>query len=601
MKKMIKKILALTLSVVTVVVTFSSCNFEIDFNYCQHTLEEIEKVDASCMKVGKKTAYKCTKCGQLFAYGYLNGKDGEKGIYEIDGQEVLPFAGHKIGCLYGDLKSDMTSYDATSLEDFSVWSICSEDGCNEPFEVELQNLIAFAPADDCSGNAKHVVEGEEMDATKFEIAAGTSSGSCIQIYTGDSGMENATHEIPFSANTDRNVVLFLHNDGAQDIDVRYGIECYGERSGADVTVPANGYATLSFAINVSKSQDNSWHELYINSDIESKFNLTIAGYYYHATKLQGVKIDAYPQIEYAIGETFNAEGLVVLANYGSGITRKLSSDEYTLVLNNNKAITEPLTSEDDTVYVIHNNKQTDFTIKVQKFEQTVTLKNATFADGTSSKVMDRNALIPSDIKATGDKTVAYFVDQYGVEYVLGESKVPAYNVTLTPIYAGVTYSENYALGMDVTASSTNHGGRTAQLVNGIHSMNSDEDGRWSSNSNYDTATPDAADREWVMVDLGEVKSVSKVVLYPRVYGSYFPEGYEILVSEDGETWTTVVVVEKDELASKNGTQGRFHYFESVNAQYVKVVATKMTNDNGSYGYIFQLSEIEIYGEVANNA
>ena len=601
MKKMIKKILALTLSVVTVVVTFSSCNFEIDFNYCQHTLEEIEKVDASCMKVGKKTAYKCTKCGQLFAYGYLNGKDGEKGIYEIDGQEVLPFAGHKIGALYGDLKSDMTSYDATSLEDFSVWSTCSEEGCNEPFEVELQNLIAFAPADECSGSAKHVVEGKEMDATSFEIAAGTTSGSCIQIYTGDSGMENATHEIPFSANTDRHVVLFLHNDGAQDVDVRYGIECYGERSGADVTVPANGYATLSFAINVSKSQDNSWHELYINSDIESKFNLTIAGYYYHATKLQGVKIDAYPQIEYAIGETFNAEGLVVLANYGSGITRKLSSDEYTLVLNNNKAITEPLTSEDDTVYVIHNNKQTDFTIKVQKFEQTVTLKNATFADGTSSKVMDRNALIPSDIKATGDKTVAYFVDQYGVEYVLGESKVPAYNVILTPIYAGVTFSENYALGMDVTASSTNHGGRTAQLVNGIHSMNSDEDGRWSSNSNYDTATPEAADREWVTVDLGEVKSVSKVVLYPRVYGSYFPEGYEILVSEDGENWTTVVVVEQDELASKNGKQGRFHYFESVNAQYVKVVATKMTNDNGSYGYIFQLSEIEIYGEVANNA
>ena len=52
MKKMIKKILALTLSVVTVDVTFSSCNFEIDFNYCQHTLEEIEKVDASCRKGG---------------------------------------------------------------------------------------------------------------------------------------------------------------------------------------------------------------------------------------------------------------------------------------------------------------------------------------------------------------------------------------------------------------------------------------------------------------------------------------------------------------------------------------------------------------------
>lgn len=600
MKKMIKKILALTLSAVTVVATFSSCNFEIDFNYCQHTLEEVEKVDASCMKVGKKTAYKCTKCGQLFAYGYLNGKDGEKGIYEIDAQEVLPFAGHKIGSFYGDLNSDMTDYNPTSLEDFSVWSTCSEEGCGNPFEVELQNLIAFAPADNL-GNATHVVEGEEMDATQFAIPAGTTKGTCFTITTSDSGMDNATHKIPFSANTDRHVILFFHNDGAKDVNVRYGTEFYGERVGVDVTVPAKGYATGYFNLNITQSNDDSYHELYINSDIEEKFNLTIAGYYYHETKLQGVKIDAYPQIEYAIGETFKAEGLVVLANYGGGITRKLSSDEYTLVLNNNKPITEPLTSEDDTVYVIHNNKQTDFTIKVQKFEQTVTLKNATFADGTNSKVLDRNVLVPADIKAAGEKMVAYFVDQYGVEYVLGESKVPAYNVILTPIYTGVMYSENYALGMDVTASSTNHGGRTAQLVNGIHSMNSDEDGRWSSNSNYDTATPEAGDREWVTVELGEVKSVSKVVLYPRVYGSYFPEGYEILVSEDGENWTTVVVVEQDELASKNGTQGRFHYFESVNAQYVKVVATKMTNDNGSYGYIFQLSEIEIYGEVANNA
>ena len=158
MKKMIKKILALTLSAVTVAATFSSCNFEIDFNYCQHTLEEVEKVDASCMKVGKKTTYKCTKCGQLFAYGYLNGKDGEKGSYEIDAQEVLPFAGHKIGSFYGDLNSDMTDYNPTSLEDFSVWSTCSEEGCGNPFEVELQNLIAFAPADNL-GNATHVVEG----------------------------------------------------------------------------------------------------------------------------------------------------------------------------------------------------------------------------------------------------------------------------------------------------------------------------------------------------------------------------------------------------------------------------------------------------------
>ena len=212
--------------------------------------------------------------------------------------------------------------------------------------------------------------------------------------------------------------------------------------------------------------------------------------------------------------------------------------------------------------------------------------------------LDRGALIPADITTANGKAVQYFIDQYGEKYVPGEGKVPAYNVTLTPIYEGVKLSDNYALGAEVSVSSTSHGGNKNTLVDGSHGLNGGGDDRWSSKSNYDTATPDEADREWVMINLGEVKSVSQVVVYPRIYGSYFPEAYQILVSENGEDWTTVVTVECDEQASKNSKLARWNGFESVNAQYIKIVATKMTNDGGSYGYIFQLSEIEIFGEVA---
>jgi hypothetical protein len=45
---------------------------------------------------------------------------------------------------------------------------------------------------------------------------------------------------------------------------------------------------------------------------------------------------------------------------------------------------------------------------------------------------------------------------------------------------------------------------------------------------------------------------------------------------------------------------RWHYFDSIDAQYVKVVATKMTDDNAAWGYIFQLAEIEVYGEIKAN-
>lgn len=615
MRKMIKKTLAVVLSAATLVSTgmFSGCAvvdkffgdftiekdaFDIDFGYCEHKLTKINKVEASCLKIGKKTAYECEKCGKLFSYGYLNGKNGEKGLYEIEAQELSDFGAHKVGDFFGDLNTDATSFDATSLEDFSVWSHCSETGCGEVFEVERQNLIAFAPADDSNSNARHVTVGEETDATVFAIPSGTSAGKCYTITTADSGkMKNATHKIPFDANVARHVVLFFHNDGAQDVNVRYGTEFYGERCGVDVTVPANGYATGSFDILISQSNGDSYHELYINSDIKSAFNLTISGFYYHETKLQNIKVEQYPQIEYAIGETFNAEDLVVVADYGDNITRRLKPSEYQLVLNNNKAITEPLTAEDDTVFVMHQNKQVKFAIKVQKFEQTVTLVGATFADSTTSKVFDRNAVLPSDILPVGDKVIVSFVDQYGATYVPGTSKVPAYNPVLTPVYEGVTYSANYALGAAVTASHTAHGGQKAMLVDGIHALNSDEDNRWSTGSNYDTATPEEADREWVTVDLGEAKSISKVVLYPRVTGGYFPEAYEILVSENGEDWTKVTTVELDTFSAKNVKVARHHFFNSVNAQYVKVVAVKMTDANDGWGYIFQLSEIEVYGEV----
>ena len=90
--------------------------------------------------------------------------------------------------------------------------------------------------------------------------------------------------------------------------------------------------------------------------------------------------------------------------------------------------------------------------------------------------------------------------------------------------------------------------------------------------------------------------ISCVVLYPRIWGSYFPEAYEIYVSKDGNEWEKVAAVE-DQLATQNSTNARWNMFDSVDAQYVKVVATKMTNDNGAYGYIFQLAEIEIYETV----
>ena len=588
------KILLLSLALVLCISALCSCN--IDFDYCQHKLEEIEKNESSCMAVGRKTAYVCTKCGQMFAYGYLNGTDGEKGLYEIDNQEMLDYSGHKVSDFFGDLKSTMTTFDASSLEDYTVWSHCAVEGCGEAFEVDKYNLVAFAPAMNNNGKSTSVTVGTSTTATQFAISGGTKAGHCISIYDGKTSRGNATERIPFDANVDRHVILFFHNDGNQDVTIKYNVEFYSDRQGVEVVVPAGGYAPAYFKFNLGQSNGYCYHELYINTDIESDFNLTVSGFFYNEAKLQTVRVDKYPRVEYAIGETLDVSGLEVIATFG-GVERKLTSEDYTLVLNNNKSITEPLAEGDNKVYVIYQNKQVSFDIKVQRYVQKVTLNGATFADGTAVADLDRGALIPTDIKSDNGKVIEYFLDGRGAKYIPGESIVPGYDVTLTPIYVGESLSDNYALGAKVDVSSTDHGGKKNNLVDGVHGGNSDIDERWSSKSN-DDANVSEADREWVMIDLGEVKSVSAVALYPRIFGGYFPEAYEILVSCDGDSWQTVVTVSHDEYAASGGTMSRWNFFEATDAQYVKIVATKLTNDNAGWGYIFQLSEVEVYGKVA---
>ena len=50
--------------------------------------------------------------------------------------------------------------------------------------------------------------------------------------------------------------------------------------------------------------------------------LTVSGFFYNEAKLQTVKVDNYPRTEYAIGETFDAKGLDIIATFG-GVDRKI--------------------------------------------------------------------------------------------------------------------------------------------------------------------------------------------------------------------------------------------------------------------------------------
>lgn len=107
-------------------------------------------------------------------------------------------------------------------------------------------------------------------------------------------------------------------------------------------------------------------------------------------------------------------------------------------------------------------------------------------------------------------------------------------------------------------------------------------------------SPDA--EEWIIIDLEKDYSVQSVILYPRFEtGLGFPENYQIDVSSDNETWTTVYTKVGDKGSENGDTDPRIIEFEAVSARYVRFLATKLTDVPGtSDGYLLQIGEMEVY-------
>ncbi len=159
---------------------------------------------------------------------------------------------------------------------------------------------------------------------------------------------------------------------------------------------------------------------------------------------------------------------------------------------------------------------------------------------------------------------------------------------------------NLALNKTVTASSAadspDYGWSLSRLTNGDR-KDKNKDGEYAGyTSNANTASDHS---EWVSVDLEKLQSVNRVVCYastptPDIKNSCycFAKDFEIQVSSDGESWTTVY----SEKNYKVPSWGPLTFdFEAAEARYVRFYASslypKVTDGNR---YYLQLCELEIY-------
>jgi len=129
---------------------------------------------------------------------------------------------------------------------------------------------------------------------------------------------------------------------------------------------------------------------------------------------------------------------------------------------------------------------------------------------------------------------------------------------------------NLALNKPATASSTN----------GTNTPNNAFDGStttyWRSGS--------VTNPTWLRVDLGALQTVGKAVA--NWNGSYYAKKYQLQVSSDDVTWTTVYT-------NNSGTSGSKEFtFVQVTARYIRLYLTK--NNKSSY----RVNELEVYSGAA---
>lgn len=104
--------------------------------------------------------------------------------------------------------------------------------------------------------------------------------------------------------------------------------------------------------------------------------------------------------------------------------------------------------------------------------------------------------------------------------------------------------------------------------------------------------PTGTAKEWVMLTFPDVETIQTIKIVPRDEGgTCFPASYTLEVSTDGENWTTVA--EEKDFAKSDGDPVVYE-IDPIEAQYLRLSATKLNNDGNPETYYLQIRELEAY-------
>ena len=169
-----------------------------------------------------------------------------------------------------------------------------------------------------------------------------------------------------------------------------------------------------------------------------------------------------------------------------------------------------------------------------------------------------------------------------------------YTFTFTEENGAITKEGNLAIGATIeaygTITSPARWTDPAKLIDGDRDniVNGEHTGwscaKWTKNS-------------YVLIDLGDIYNVNSIEIYPTGQNatsnlcSNFPKGYDVLISEDNVTWTTVDSRKNLEVPVADENNNSPVFVSSFNKQKARYVKVNITAYHDTYG---QFAEIEVY-------
>ena len=306
----------------TVTVSFcgKTVTYEIEVAGHQHEIVLVEGRDAvKCEKDGYEAYYRCTVAGCDSLFADADAQTKIDGPVAISAHGSATIANGKVVC------ADCLTYDLG--ENWVFYNITTNYGANSV----VNGKIEAADIDGVPGTMIYIGAGTVGgQGANFQLCM-SSNDADRQTVIPNLGANHISGEL-------RHVLVFYKNYGTEDVTLNLQNDASG--GNGSITIPAGGTAVSAFDIrNVNGS---NWFNLFIDSNVNVDTQIGAYGYIYindSEVELHGIK-KAANKTEFAVGETFSAEGLVLDANIPSSNTMWLyASTGYTTNLDG-KVFTE---------------------------------------------------------------------------------------------------------------------------------------------------------------------------------------------------------------------------------------------------------------------